>query len=151
MDKNERDSQMDKNEMLADAVKREKIAAKLDEQSKDLVGAKRHRLTAEWLQELLESRKEFEKVHELAIDKAADNCSSTERLVLDRLGEAWSEFLKLERQHPDELGEFRHGIHRLQGLVAMRVARRYEPESWPTHKQEKDSESVCKNCEKGGH
>jgi hypothetical protein len=56
-----------------------------------------------------------------------------EQKVMACLNRAWSEFLKLERQHPDELDEFRHGIHHLQGLMAMRVARRHEPEDWPTY------------------
>ena len=59
-----------------------------------------------------------------------------ERKVSYHLRQAWNEFLKLERQHPDEQDEFRHGIHHLQGLLAMRVARRTEPEDWPTYNEE---------------
>lgn len=54
-----------------------------------------------------------------------------ESAVLKALGEAWGAFLKLPVQHPDEVREFHASIHRLQDIVACRIARRADPKNWP--------------------
>ena len=60
-----------------------------------------------------------------------DGLDAEEGAVLDALVLAVDRFGKLERQHPDELGDFVDGIHRCQYLLAMRVARRAFPQGWP--------------------
>jgi len=52
---------MEENEDIRDAASHEMIAADLDEKSGDKIGAKRHRRTAAWLQELLNSREEIKR------------------------------------------------------------------------------------------
>ena len=47
-----------------------------------------------------------------------------EEAVAVALGECWNAFLKLPREHPDDIEEFRHGIHGLQNIVLARLARR---------------------------
>ena len=57
----------------------------------------------------------------------------SEQRVADLLADAWSAYVILDREHPDELAEFRHAIHLAQGLLATRIARRVYPEFWPTY------------------
>jgi hypothetical protein len=52
---------------------------------------------------------------------------------MDTLIAAWNAFVKLPRQHPQELAEFVAGIHRCQDLLAVRVCRRMFPEGWPIY------------------
>lgn len=44
-----------------------------------------------------------------------------EKRVLEHLVDAWNDYLKLDVQHNDEVGEFRHGIHSLQAMLALRT------------------------------
>lgn len=47
-----------------------------------------------------------------------------EKLVLDKLVEAWNAFLLLDVEHPDDTAEFRYGIHALQNMILSRPTRR---------------------------
>lgn len=60
--------------------------------------------------------------------------SDAEREVLEKLGEAYNLFVRLPVQHPMEADEFCRAVHVAQGIVAIRVARRADPDTWPTHK-----------------
>lgn len=51
--------------------------------------------------------------------------------VMDLLCEAYRRYAALPRQHPEEMGEFHTAFHRLQDLLAIRVARRADPQNWP--------------------
>ncbi len=64
--------------------------------------------------------------------KAKDNARLTENetLLLGYLGHAWAFFCNLDKKSGDDIREFQEGIHRLQQLVALRVARRANPEVW---------------------
>lgn len=56
-----------------------------------------------------------------------------EKQVLELLAEAFNQFFRLnslEPGHPDDLTEFKDGIHRCQMIVAWRLARRTDPETW---------------------
>lgn len=55
-----------------------------------------------------------------------------EKIVLDRLADAWNEYVKLPTQHPCDAEEFMHAIHAAQGIIATRVARTTDPATWPT-------------------
>lgn len=70
-------------------------------------------------------------------DCKADNCSfndtciscnaplvGDEVRVLIKTAELWEEFVKLPSDHPDEQNEIRLSIHRLQDIIAVRMARR---------------------------
>lgn len=59
-----------------------------------------------------------------------EGLTSTEKEVLNALVEAWNRFLLLSVDHPNERREFLSAIHRAQALVAVRVARRLEPDFW---------------------
>lgn len=60
-----------------------------------------------------------------------DGLTDEEGEIMDLLNKAWLSFIKLERQHPSELGDFTSGIHMCQRLLGMRVLRREHPEGWP--------------------
>ena len=51
--------------------------------------------------------------------------------VLNQLVEAWNNFCKLDRQHPDEMRDFADGIHKCQYVLAMRYARKHRPDIFP--------------------
>jgi len=53
-----------------------------------------------------------------------------EQVVMDSLVEAFRTYSLLPRSHKDEMGEFVLSIHRLQDLLAVRVARRLYPNGW---------------------
>ena len=57
-----------------------------------------------------------------------------EKKCLDALVDSFNEFARMERQHPDELRDFTDGIHSLQNLLTVRIARREYPKGWPTYK-----------------
>lgn len=50
--------------------------------------------------------------------------SSVERDVLDHLVRAWNAYLALPTEHPDDLAEFRMGVHYLQRMILCRPIRR---------------------------
>lgn len=54
---------------------------------------------------------------------------------MNALVEAYNCYLKLSRNHPNELSEFVNGLHRLQDLLAVRIVRRHYPEGWPSYKE----------------
>lgn len=54
--------------------------------------------------------------------------NNIELQVMNHLVEAYNNFLKLDSQHPNELSDFVEGIHKCQYVLAMRVARKYEPD-----------------------
>jgi len=56
-----------------------------------------------------------------------------EKIVADALILAWNSFCELERMHPDEIDDFRKGIHDLQYVLGMRTLRREYPETYPTY------------------
>ena len=61
------------------------------------------------------------------------NLDKTEREVLRLLGDAWDEYLKLPVDHPSHQADFVAAIHSAQRLIAIRVARRVDPDAW--HKE----------------
>jgi hypothetical protein len=50
--------------------------------------------------------------------------------ILNSLADAWNRFVALAKKHPDDNDEFRRAIHQAQQLVALRVARRVNPQVW---------------------
>lgn len=60
-----------------------------------------------------------------------DGLTDAEGVVADALCDAASAFAALPKQHPDESRDFCDAIHRLQDLLAMRIARRVYPKGWP--------------------
>jgi hypothetical protein len=54
-----------------------------------------------------------------------------ESKILDMSVDIWDSFLKLERQHPDEINEMKDAVHRIQGLIAQRMIQRLCPEIFP--------------------
>lgn len=57
-----------------------------------------------------------------------------EQLVMDKLMEAYAAFIRLSREHPDELRDFVDGVHKCQDVLAVRICRRIYPEGWPSYK-----------------
>ena len=53
-----------------------------------------------------------------------------EHQILEDLTAALDGFAKLPIQHPSDLQDFITEIHRLQDLLAVRVARREYPDGW---------------------
>jgi hypothetical protein len=52
---------------------------------------------------------------------------------MNALVEAYNSYFKLPQDHPSELSEFVSSIHRLQDLLAVRIARRNFPKGWPSY------------------
>ena len=50
--------------------------------------------------------------------------------VLDELTRVWNAFIELKHEHLNDITEFLTNIHNLQHLIAIRVARRVNPEVW---------------------
>lgn len=59
--------------------------------------------------------------------------SEKEKAVLDNLKDAWNGFLDLPVQHPDERIQFAIAIDACEQLIALRVARRAEPDFFATY------------------
>ncbi len=51
-----------------------------------------------------------------------------EIIILNKLAEAWNEFLKLDKFHPSDNSEFSEAIHKAQLIVMARKAVRDCPE-----------------------
>lgn len=47
-----------------------------------------------------------------------------EKVVLDKTGEVWNEYLKLPFHHPDDNNDFRFHLHALQNMILGRPAYR---------------------------
>jgi hypothetical protein len=60
-----------------------------------------------------------------------DGLTQQEGKVMDALVEAWNEYIKLEKQHPSDIDEFKNGIHKCQHALIIRVLRREFPEGYP--------------------
>jgi hypothetical protein len=56
--------------------------------------------------------------------------SKQEIIVLNHLANAWNEFCKLEERLDHDTDEFMKAIHIAQDKIALRVARRVNPEIW---------------------
>jgi hypothetical protein len=53
-----------------------------------------------------------------------------EKLVLKLTADLWNEYMKLPETHISERSELQLFIHQIQHLIAVRVARRVDPEIW---------------------
>lgn len=65
-----------------------------------------------------------------AVNRTRRGLWAAERLVLDQLAEAWNAWCELGQRRPDDDQEMQISIHRAQHLIALRVARRMDPEVW---------------------
>ena len=54
-----------------------------------------------------------------------------ERRLLDLTVDVWNGFVALPAQHPEELHEMGHAIHRVQHLIMVRPTRRAENRRHP--------------------
>jgi hypothetical protein len=53
-----------------------------------------------------------------------------EKICLHYLVMAWNSFIAMDINYSDDVDEFRMAIHDLQKVVALRVARRVNPDVW---------------------
>lgn len=65
-----------------------------------------------------------------AVEKNPASATEEERQVLDMLAAATNVYFKLPEEHPVERDEWILAVHRLQDLIAVRVARRVDPDIW---------------------
>jgi hypothetical protein len=63
-------------------------------------------------------------------DSGDMNLRPNEKLVMDRLSEAWNTYLTLPRSSTEEIADFRFSVDRCHDLIARRVARRVDPDVW---------------------
>lgn len=56
--------------------------------------------------------------------------TNQEQQILKKLVEAWSLYSELENRSDADNKEFLDAVHRAQQLIALRVARRVNPEVW---------------------
>ena len=59
--------------------------------------------------------------------------TTKEQECMDHLLAAYNAFLELKTEHPDDLSVFVDALHRLQDLLAVRIARRLFPGYWKTY------------------
>jgi hypothetical protein len=64
-----------------------------------------------------------------------------EKEVLKKIGEAHKAFMNLKQDHPDDIRDFVNGVHIMQGLIMQRIARRSDPEMFPTYKVKVENEN----------
>lgn len=71
----------------------------------------------------------------LPVPESDNACGLTpeEQGVMDKLMECYELFLKMDREHPDEIRNFVDGVHKIQDILALRVIRRCYPQGWPTY------------------
>lgn len=55
-----------------------------------------------------------------------------EKDCASHLMSAWNKFLALDKKHPSDDAEFLKAIHDAQKMIALRVARRVDPNFWKT-------------------
>lgn len=60
---------------------------------------------------------------------------SEEKSIINHLVNAWNIYVKLPKQHPDDIDEFRRSIHSAQQLIAIRGVRRKFPSIFPIFKK----------------
>lgn len=78
-----------------------------------------------------------------ALQKGPNNgLDPLEQECMDGLMAAYDAWLRMERQHPDEIRDFVDPLHRLQDLLAVRVVRNIFPKGWPTHKIKSKEEQL---------
>lgn len=51
-----------------------------------------------------------------------------EAVCLSLLADAWNTYIKLPKEHPNEVGQFHAAMNTLQDILAARIARRVAPE-----------------------
>lgn len=56
--------------------------------------------------------------------------TTDERAALDALAAAWNQWLQIRQRMPQDDVDFSDAIHRAQNLIALRVARRADPDVW---------------------
>ncbi len=60
----------------------------------------------------------------------SDGLNKEEDKVMNKILDAWNLFKKLPIQHPDDIQEFKLGIHIAQGILMQRVVRRDYPKGY---------------------
>jgi hypothetical protein len=81
--------------------------------------------------------------------RKAYGLSDAERSVLVKLADAWTVFVALKHKGPDDDEAFKRAIHAAQHLVALRVARRVNPETWvqpPAPAKQDDEQEADWHC-----
>lgn len=63
-----------------------------------------------------------------------------EQIVIDKLVEAWGEYLKLDITHPQHNNDFGQAIRQCQNVIQHKLLQRKYPETFPTYKKEKSYE-----------
>lgn len=61
---------------------------------------------------------------------ASVKLTKEESQLLQKLGECWNLFCSLDKRSEADNKEFVDSIHRAQQIIALRVARRVDPEVW---------------------
>jgi SMC interacting uncharacterized protein involved in chromosome segregation len=70
--------------------------------------------------------------HVYTVPPQGPQLTELEKSVLALLTAAYASFLELDGKHEDDDSEFKQHIHALQSAIALRVARRTNPEIWQT-------------------
>ena len=70
------------------------------------------------------------KIEKLEVKVNYAQITDHERRVIDRLAVAWNDFNALQPVEDEAKAEFRHAINSAASIIALRVARRVNPECW---------------------
>lgn len=62
--------------------------------------------------------------------KSSTVLTTEEKDILKDLSSAWNKFVALDNKSQDDIIEFKDSIHNAQKLIALRIARRNNPEIW---------------------
>lgn len=74
---------------------------------------------------------DFYKLPEIKFDIwGAIKLTTEEEAILKKLAEAWNLFTSLDKRSEADNQEYTYAIHKAQQLIALRVARRVNPEVW---------------------
>lgn len=60
-----------------------------------------------------------------------DGLTEAEGRVMDAACEVFNAYAKLPVQHPNDLQDVADAVHKVQDLLAVRIARRHYPVGWP--------------------
>ena len=77
-----------------------------------------------------------------------NSLTADEKRLLRMTGEVWNTWCELPGRSSDDNDEFQRAIHAAQHLIALRVARRVDPEIWrqPTVAVDPLVSGNCRNC-----
>lgn len=70
------------------------------------------------------------------ISQEETGLTPSEQSIMNLLVAAYNKYISLPLQHPSDKQEFSQAIHRLQGMLSIRIVRRDYPKGWYCKQEE---------------